>query len=402
MSLAEPQPFNQRTLLALIGLGAAAFLAMAFFMISGEGGRGLRVASPTTNSRSAIGYRAFTELLRRFELAIVAPTPAQIAGASLRIVLAPKTPEEVRGGISSTPGPVLIVLPKWQAYAQTLGDSVASVRLLGPETVSLMAREIADDIEIGRPASVGAWRNEGIEGEPQLRQPQLVRSAKLCPLVSTAEGMLLARLCRRPNVVVLADPDVLANHGLWRGDNAVLAMSAVAFLRTGSGPIVALEAVAELPPSRSIWRLAFSPPFATITLAALIATVIAGWAAALRFGPPASDEPARPPGIMPLIDIAARLLRDKVDGARLLRRYAELATLDLGRRLHAPRRLQGAAEIGAWLDASKRGGSKDGLRYADLARDVEAAARNDKIGPDAAVATAARLHRWREELLNGR
>ena len=245
MSLAEPQPFNQRTLLALIGLGAAAFLAMAFFMISGEGGRGLRVASPTTNSRSAIGYRAFTELLRRFELAIVAPTPAQIAGASLRIVLAPKTPEEVRGGISSTPGPVLIVLPKWQAYAQTLGDSVASVRLLGPETVSLMAREIADDIEIGRPASVGAWRNEGIEGEPQLRQPQLVRSAKLCPLVSTAEGMLLARLCRRPNVVVLADPDVLANHGLWRGDNAVLAMSAVAFLRTGSGPIVALEAVAE-------------------------------------------------------------------------------------------------------------------------------------------------------------
>ena len=294
------------------------------------------------------------------------------------------------------------MLPKWQAYAQTLGDSVASVRLLGPETVSLMAREIADDIEIGRPASVGAWRNEGIEGEPQLRQPQLVRSAKLCPLVSTAEGMLLARLCRRPNVVVLADPDVLANHGLWRGDNAVLAMSAVAFLRTGSGPIVALEAVAELPPSRSIWRLAFSPPFATITLAALIATVSAGWAAALRFGPPASDEPARPPGIMPLIDIAARLLRDKVDGARLLRRYAELATLDLGRRLHAPRRLQGAAEIGAWLDASKRGGSKDGLRYADLARDVEAAARNDKIGPDAAVATAARLHRWREELLNGR
>ena len=40
--------------------------------------------------------------------------------------------------------------------------------------------------------------------------------------------MLIARVCRQPSIFVLADPDVIANHGLWRGDNAVLAMSASA------------------------------------------------------------------------------------------------------------------------------------------------------------------------------
>jgi hypothetical protein len=394
----ELQPFSQRTLLGLIGLGAVAFLAMAYFMVAGEGPRE-SLASPTSTSRSAVGFRAFVELLRHFDMPVAAPTEQALGNASLRIVLAPRSPldAEVRRSVR----PVLIVLPKWLAYARPLSDRIAESLPIDRGFVQALAREIAADIEVVRPADSGGWKiNEGLQGEPTLSHPQLVRSPSLCPLVANDAGMLIARLCARPAVVVLADPDLLANHGLWRGDNAVLAMSLVAHLRRGNGPVVALEAVSDQPPPRSIWRLAISPPFVLITLAALLAVGIALWSAALRFGPAAAEEQERSPGIITLIDVAARLLRDKGEGGRLLRRYADLLTLDLGRRLHAPQRLQGVAEIGRWLDAARRTPGTT-LGYGELVRRVDAVARGDR-GTAGAVAVAVQWHRWREDMLNGR
>ena len=302
------------------------------------------------------------------------PTAPALAGASLRIVLDPKSPQDVRQALAAAPPPVMIVLPKWRTYARSLSDRVDGARLLDGTTVRVLAREIADDIEIVRPETVGPWRNDGVQGEPTLQRPQLVRSASLCPLVSSNEGMLIGRLCGRPSVIVLADPDLLANYGLWRGDNAVLALSVVERLRAGTGPIVALEATNDLPPSPSIWRLTFSPPFVLITFTAAIAAGVAIWLAAMRFGPPAVEEQERSPGVISLIDVATRLLRDKGDGRRLLQRYTDLVTLDLGRRLHAPRQLQGAAAIGGWLDSS-RGARTADLAYRDLARQVDAIVR---------------------------
>lgn len=389
MSARELQPFSQRTLLALIAVGALGFVVMAYLMIAGEDTRGWQ-ASPTTTSRSAVGYRAFTELLRRFDIDPVAPSETRLVQESLRIVLAPQTPQEVREILQATTRPVLIVLPKWRTRAPPLSDRVADAQLRNIEGVQAMARAIADDAAIVRPEAVGAWRMEGVQGTPQLTRPQLVRSAKLCPVVSSPEGMLIARLCAHPQVAVLADPDLLANYGLWRGDNAVLAMSLVARLRSGDGPVVALEAARDRP-SHDIWQLAVSPPFALVTFSALVAIGIALWAAATRFGPPA-DEPQPPPaGVFALIDVAARLLRDRSDGGRLLKRYADLAALDLGRRLKAPAQLQGPAEIGRWL-----GGAPT---YQELVRAIETIAPGDRA---ATVAAAARLHRWREDLLNGR
>ena len=248
MSARELQPFSPRTLLALIALGATAFIAMAYFMIAGENGHAQRPASPTTTSRSAIGYRAFIELLRHFDLPAVAPTPAQLRRASLRIVLAPRTRRKYARRSLPARGRSPSCCRNGQASAQPLSDSVADAQLLESDQVREFAREISADMEIVRPKSAGAWRNDGVQGEPKLSRPQLVRSPSLCPVVSSDAGILIGRLCRRPNVLVLADPDLLANHGLWRGDNAVLAMSAVANLRKGAGPIVALERVTELRP----------------------------------------------------------------------------------------------------------------------------------------------------------
>ncbi len=401
MSERDLQPFSQRALLGLIAVGAVAFLAMAYFMISGESAQSRRPASPTTTSRSAVGYRAFIELLERFGMATVAPSP-NLSGASLRIVLNPKGPAELRQVLKSTSGPLLIVLPKWRAYAGTWQDRVSAVELVEERTVTALAREIADDAVLSRPSAIGNWHaTNDIQGEPVLHRPQLVQAGKLCPLVEVPEGMLIARLCRRPSVVVLADPDLIANHGLWRDDNAVVAMSAVASLRKGSGPVVALEPAIELPPSRSVWRLALSAPFVLITLTALLTAGVAIWMAAMRFGPPVSPPADRLPGVHTLIDISARLLRSKADGQRLLRRYAELIALELGRRLRAPRHLQGAGEIGAWLDASRPRGAT-GLTFGELTHRIEALGERQPPTSGSVIVAAAALHHWREDLLNGR
>ncbi len=396
MSASELRPFSPRALFLLISVGALAFAAMAYLMISADdrAARGAEVAA-SADSRSAIGYRAFVKLMERLDVPGAAASPVRTQRASLQIVLELRSVQDLRALLASR-SQTLIVLPKWRGYTRPYGEHLASVSAVDLATVQALARVVADDAEIVRPESAGPWRDEVFHGQPTLAHPQLVRSSKLCPLVSDGENMLIARVCREPSIFVLADPDLIANHGLWRGDNAVLAMSAVSLMRNGDGPVLTPGApVRQASTTKpSIWRLAFEPPFVLITFAGLVAIAIAVWLAVMRFGPPTAEAPDRPPGVHTLIEVGARLLGARA-GDRLLRRYAELVVLDLGRRLHAPRALSGTAETGAWLDASRQGESSE-LKYAVLAQ------RIDSASPAEIVARAAELHRWREELLNGR
>ena len=387
------RPFSPRTLFLLIGIGALAFAAMAWLMISADdrAARNAEVA-PSTDSRSAIRFRAFVQLMQKLDVPVA---PAVVRGVpSLQIVLEPRLPD--LRALLATRYQTLVVLPKWRGYTKPYGDHLTAVSLIDRATVQAIARVVADDAEIVRTDGAGPWHHEVFHGDPTLGHPQLLRSGKLCPLVSSGGDMLIARVCRQPSIFVLSDPDVIANHGLWRGDNAVLAMSFVSLMRNGDGPVVTPGAPIRQPVKSkpNVFGLAFEPPFVLITIAALVAIAIAVWLAAMRFGPPAAEVADRPPGVQTLIEVAARLLGARA-GDRLLRRYAELVVLDLGRRLHAPRALSGIAETGAWLDASRQGESSD-LKYAVLAQRIESA------GPTEIVARAAELHRWREELLNGR
>lgn len=392
-SASDLRPFSPRVLLLLIGVGALAFAAMAWLMISAED-RAARVAevAPSTVSRSAIGYRAFVQLMQKLDVPV--DGGAIRTRASLQIVFEPWGIQNLKALLASRTQ-TLVVLPKWVGYTGPYGEHLVGVHPVDLAMVRAFARVAADDAEIVRPESAGPWRDEVFHGEPTLVHPQLIRSRKLCPLVSDGEDMLIARVCAQPWIFVLADPDLVANHGLWRGDNAVLAMSAISLMRNGSGPVVTPATLARPAPAGkpNVWRLAFEPPFVLITITALVAIAIVAWLAAMRFGPPAAEAPDRPPGVHTLIEVGARLLAARA-GDRLLRRYAELVVLDLGQRLHAPRAAAGTAEIGAWLDASRQGEASE-LKYATLAQ------RIDSAGPADTVARAAELHRWREDLLNG-
>src|SRR6185437_7549957 len=261
------RPFSPRTLFLLIGIGALAFAAMAWLMISADdrAARNAEVA-PSTDSRSAIGFRAFVQLMQKLDVPVA---PTVVRGVpSLQIVLEPRLPD--LRALLATGYQTLVVLPKWRGYTPPYGDHLTAVSLIDRATVQTIARVVADDAEIVRTDSAGPWHHDVFHGDPTLGHPQLLRSGKLCPLVSSGGDMLIARVCRQPSIFVLADPDVIANHGLWRGDNAVLAMSFVSLMRNGNGPVVTPGALIRQPVKSkpNVFGLAFEPPFVLITIAA--------------------------------------------------------------------------------------------------------------------------------------
>ena len=67
---------------------------------------------------------------------------------------------------------------------------------------------------------------------PVIDYPQLIESARLNPTIWSGDGILLGWLLYGDQKIwILSDPDILSNHGLARGDNAVLTMRLIDAMR---------------------------------------------------------------------------------------------------------------------------------------------------------------------------
>jgi hypothetical protein len=213
----------------------------------------------------------------------------------------------------------------------------------------------------------------------------LEADGRLEPLVGGEDGVLLGRM---GNLHVLADPDVLASHGLHRGKNAAFALAWIEFMRP-TGATVVVDAASQgraRPPSlvRELTTWPLSLPVATAFLAAI------AWAAAgvRRFGAPQPPPSPFRGRARPLVEHAAALLAEGGHARRAAVRYVAATRRHVERRLHMPAAAERAA-ADARLDAAtaSRGGT---VRVADLER-AAAAARSTQDAMD----TAARTHAWR-------
>ena len=105
------------------------------------------------------------------------------------------------------------------------------------------------------------------------------------------------------------------------------------------------------------------------------------------------------PGAATLVDTAANLLDPERHGGPILRRYADAALREVSERLHAPRRAT-PAERADWLDRLGRS-RRVGASYRALEAEAAEAAAAPTGQADRLTAVAARLHRWKKELLDG-
>jgi hypothetical protein len=392
----------------LAAIAAASLAAAGFLGAFGDALWDPPSAGADAFSRSAVGHRAWLELLRgtgRQVLLSRHRTAEKAGDGAVVALLEPQIgPEDAarQGLLEDVTGAaplLLVVLPKRLAVADEARPGwVAAAPLLAAADAQRVLDALALEAKVVRPGrTVGGWR--GPLPPPTLDDPQLVASAALTPLVESDEGhgMLAGELeVGGRRTVLLADPDVLATHGLARGENAALTVALLGRLGAEGLPVVVDETLHghEVRPSLVAELLRF--PLVLATASALLAAALLAWAALVRFGRPERPAPALASGRLFLVDSTAELLRQGGDAGHAAAAYLRAAKDEVTRRLRPP----GEGErADAWLarTAAARGSAE---ALAALEERVRRLAGR-RGGEEEAVRTAREVHRWREEMTDG-
>jgi uncharacterized protein DUF4350 len=389
--------FSTRTVALLVVVGVASLAVWIAFVVYDPD-----VGEPTSSgadgySRSAIGHRAFIELLRELGIPVVMSRyqSGQRAGNSAVLVVAePSADADARRKLEemvAAAHKVVLVLPKWQGEDDADRPGwVRRVELVAPGTVEGVLRAA------GVPATIIWTPADGCEAV--LRAPaQLLDAAAtgMRPLVTCAAGVLVAEFTSPSGrrLLVVSDPDVLANHGLAAGDNANVAYETVEHLRRRGEAVLVDETLHGHEKIPSVWRdvLRFPQGLAVLQAALALATFIA--AGVGRFGAPVPRAAPLPPGKTMLIENTAELLERGRHTSYAVARYFDTTVADVARTLHVgPEK---AAEMRTRLDriATSRALEPVGALEADVARTDDY--------DDAAVAVARRIHEWKRGMVRG-
>lgn len=381
-------PFSARAVLALVVGGALLFLAMLWLIGTGLGHDRTNRGEATVGGKGLNGYAALADYLERRGFDI---TRARTANALQQPGLVVLTPPADADGAELTRivdarryiGPTLIIAPKWLAAPITDAEDLVRAKAK-PGWVQLAGVNPPEwpgfydnlAVEVTRSKS-GRWlapaMAEGISA--RLPDPAQVLSGKgegLIPLVvSEGDGRILAGFIDDagdyPGVQSIAaadidwaspddadldlypvafvfEPDLVNNWGMANAANARMAERLVRALDDGQHRTVAFDLTLNgFGRSQNLLTLAFAPPFLAATLCLLLAALILGWRAFLRFGPPLAEGQALAFGKTALVGNAAALLRRAKRLHLAGAPYADAARERIACGLALPGRLDAAA-----------------------------------------------------------
>lgn len=413
---ADNPVFRRQTAVWLMAFGLFAFLLVVALREAAPDLETLRSAGPDAFSRSAIGHGAFVETLERLGIPVEIGrfrTVRSTTPEDLLVVAVPPDPASL-GTVMDTwirdresAGGLLLVLPKWQGRRDRNQPRWLSAMELLPERrvlptlrLATIAATGANDGSLARPARV-EWSISAFGADkPDIDQPQLLTDTVLETVVGGTTGALIARgVIAGRRLWVLADPDLIDNQGLGRGDNAIVAVRLIEMALPAGGRVVFDATVHGFERPPSLWRALFDLPFLPATLAGLVLVALLVWTANRRFGAPLPSPQVTRGGTARLIASSGSLLQRGGHGGGALAAYADTLARDVERRLHLPAGLTDAGRD-AWLDrlAARRKATVDGP--ATLRRAAELAKRRYP-GAARLAATARELQRWRREMIDG-
>ena len=402
-------PFTRRATALLLGLGGVSLAAAVALWVVEPESVPRTSANADAFSSSAIGHRAFVELLRALGVPVVVSRfdSGRRAGRSAVLLLAePQVAARGRpvGQLVGSAGIVLLVLPKWHGReAPDHAGRIAAAELLPAAGVDAVLQAAGLPAHVRRRAGAGPKECEGAPGAVDLPMPQYLEpnpGGSLRPVMTCPDGVLAAELIRPAGgrVLVLSDPDLLSNHGLARGANAAAAVGLVEAAREGRRAVVVDETLHGYLQPPSVWRALLGPPLLPGVLQAVIAGLMLVWAGVRRFGSPLPAEPAVAAGKATLIENTAALLQMGPHEGHTLGRYLEAAVHDVARALHVAGG-DGPALRARLSTLGRRRGATDDLPALEAA--VARAQGGARVAPGLVVATARRVHRWRKEMLVG-
>ena len=322
--------FSPRIVLALLLVGAGAFLAMLWFIGQGDTGPGADNGEAHAASRGLTGYAALADMLANQGHSVSrSRSPGRFDDEAL-LVLTP-TPwtdaDDLAGIIDDRRyvGPTLVILPKW--FAMRLPAATKGARKGWVQLVTASAPGFTEGLEgkLEMTTDVARldrgpvdWRGLGLTGTLPDRTrvlgledgpwASLVRDSKGRDLVAYADDhgcypVLDAAAgfdspdeddceASKWNVTVAFEPDLFNNYGLADRTRAELAAEVFELAREGQDiPIVFDLTLAGLSGQRNLLTLAFAPPFLAATLCLILALAVVAWRAFGRFGPPVTETP---------------------------------------------------------------------------------------------------------------
>lgn len=327
-------PFSPRTVLAILAVGAAAFLLLLYAMAAGWDGRSDRDGGAHAAANGLNGFAGLAELLEaQGHTVTLSRSEARLEDEGL-LVLTPQIfadGERLAEIITARRyyGPTLVILPKWFAAEASqlpsadvprgwvsLGDATAPEWLAKIEAIAGAEARIAERRR---------WDGMGLGGPLPAPDSVLTLASNsltsedwtsLLPLVTDDEGDVLAGYFNDIGdypllddaagydpveeaddslypVVIVVEPDLMNNYGMADRARAELAHAIVdATLEDVELPIVFDLTLAGLGRSDNLLTLAFAPPFLAATLCLILAALVIGWRAFRRFGPPVAEAPA--------------------------------------------------------------------------------------------------------------
>ena len=402
MPVDTDQILTRRTAALLILVGGAAFCAfLASTVLIDPANR--VVAGASSYSRSAVGHAALARLLEQQGHSVAVNRSRQGRGVAPDDLLLILDPDLRRNSVEDLQrlvdgkGQVLVALPKWGPRpGGTLRGWIQGAHLVPENTVEKVARGLIVFADAERPEAPEPWTDRFGLGTPTLERPQLLSDTELDPLIVQGDHVLLGESTygEATRVLLVSDPDLFANHGLHRGDNAALALGMIRRLLPSADATIhfdeSLHGFAIVP---SLPRLLFAPPFLAASLLALGAVAIVVWRASVRFGAPVAAHGAGAVfgnGHETLLHNAGRLLAGGNHGSHIAERYGEASLAEAARRLH----------VFAHRRQDQNPGDLRGILHAIAARrGVRTRLPGDAM--QRPLAKARRYYDWMEEMFGG-
>ena len=407
--------FSGRTLRWVLAVGGLSLAAGVLLGIFQGDLMDFRSWGTDSFSKSAIGHRGFAHLLRELDIPVVVSTHASgaKAGSSGLLVIA----EPLLGDTTTSYRALfhrmlvqsytrLVILPKWRGIPGIRRPGwVQAVEPVSTGTVASVLGALNVDADVVRiPVATTRlrWAPNPYGPVPTLTAPQLLGGGGLEPLISCDRGVLLGAIpedsLHYGRTLILSDPDLIANHGLARGDNALLAVRIIDRLREGGG-VVLDETLHGFSLRRSIWRSFFAYPLILVLIQVVVITGMLVWSASVRFGGAVPFEHRISSGKEYLIGNTASLLQHGGHYRYVLTQYFNANIRRVARRLH----LSGWTPVEktiARLDAiGARRGVADSLSdLADLVGNLE---QKEDVSTSEALGAARRIYRWRKGMTDG-
>lgn len=361
----QSELFKPRQLIVLIAVGALAMLGAAYLMIFAAPGGG-DAAGVNAFSSSAIGHAAFVEMLTRSGLSVHISRGHSLekAQGQTLLVLAEPADDDLGHQMlqARQAATILVVLPKRMGTADPAHPAwLASSSLINTDILNKLLNDIDPHAYLGR--STGtlqlAATADGLKAN--LPDPQLIFSTAIRPVIARPKneggGTLLGRIEASGTVIwILSDPDLIATHGLRRGDNAEVALRVVRMALPTGGTVLVDETIHGFLQEANLLKNLLHLPLLVASIAFALAVMVLFIASAFRFGGAAKMETALAAGKLTLITNAAALLAVGDRRLPLTDRYLRVVFAELARRLGQSKPLDEAGLI-TWLDqqANRRG-----------------------------------------------